>query len=85
MCFGGGSTPPPQQAPAPPPPDPMEAPAAPAFNEDMTNATNADAAVSGSRRGRKALRVDLNAGTRTNNQAATPAASSSASGLNIPA
>lgn len=83
MCFGGGSTPPPQQAPAPPPPEPMEAPAAPAFNEDMTNASNADSAVSGARRGRKALRVDLNTGARSGTGTA-PAASTAASGLNIP-
>lgn len=84
MCFGGGSTPAQQQAPAPPPPEPMEAPAAPAFNEDMTNASNADSAVSGSRRGRKALRVDLNTGAKTGGVANTPAASTASQGLNIP-
>lgn len=84
MCFGGGSTPPPQQAPAPPPPPPMEAPAAVAFNEDSTNATNADNAVAGARRGRKALRVDLNTGARTSVPSAGSTASSASSGLNIP-
>ncbi len=79
MCFGG-STPQPQQAPAPPPPEPMEAPAAPVFNEE----TNADNLVTNARRGRKTLRVDLNAGAR-NPTAATGSATSAASGLNIPA
>lgn len=60
MCFGGKSSPPPpQQAPAPPPPPPMDAPASPAFNEDTTDATNAQDRVEGARRGRKSLRVDL--------------------------
>jgi hypothetical protein len=79
MCFGG-NTPAPQQAPAPPPPEPMEAPAAPVFNEE----TNADNLVTNARRGRKSLRVDLNSGARSA-APTTGAATSAASGLNIPA
>lgn len=82
MCFGGGSPPPRQEAPPPPPPPPMEDPASPAFNEDMTNSANADVAVRGARRGRKALRVDLNT-TRAQSPSGA-ATGGSAIGLNIP-
>ena len=86
MCLGGGSKPAEQvaPAPAPPPPAPDNVPAPPAFNEDATNAANADAAVNGSRRGRKALRVDLNTGSRPPTQTSETGGSASTSGLSIP-
>lgn len=84
MCLGGGSKPAPQEAPAPPPPAPDNVPAPPAFNEDMTNAANADAAVKGARRGRKALRVDLNTGSKPATSVPQTGGQASASGLAIP-
>lgn len=83
MCIPSGPTPARQEAPAPPPPPPMEDPVSPAFNEDTTSSTNADLAVKGSRRGRKALRVDLNT-SRAPGTASTGAAQGTPTGLNIP-
>ena len=61
MCLGGGKTPPKQSAAAPPAPPPADAPTSPALNESTTDATNANNAVEGARRGRSALRINLNA------------------------
>ncbi len=61
MCLGGGKEPPRQSAAAPPPPPPADTPKTPALNEATTEAKNASTAVDGSRRGRNALRIDLNA------------------------
>lgn len=70
MCFTPKT---PKVEPMPPAPAPApEAPKNPALNEAMTNATNADKAVAGMRRGRSSLRIDLG-GT-----------AGSGSGLNIP-
>lgn len=80
MCFGG-SQPAAQQAPAPPPPPPMDSPASPAFNEDTTNASNANAGVRTSRKGTRALRVDLGTSTSTSSSAGSVPA---VNGLSIP-
>lgn len=61
MCLGGSKTPPRQSAAAPPPPPPADTPKTPALNEATAEAKNASAAVEGARRGRSALRIDLNA------------------------
>ncbi len=61
MCLGGSKTPPHQAASAPPPPPPADTPKSPALNESTTEAKNASKAVEGARRGRSALRIDLNA------------------------
>lgn len=58
-------------APPPPAPAPEEAPAAPALNEKTTASTNESLASQAARKGRSALRIDLQTG-------------SSGSGLNIP-
>lgn len=82
MCFGGGSKPAPQQAPPPPPPPPADAPASPAYNESAANAANADAALAGSRRGRKSMRVDMNTNTGQAS-VSTPTSGRATAGLNV--
>lgn len=60
-----------QVSPLAAPPPPADDPLSPALNEASADAANAANAVDGARRGRKSLRIDLDA-------------ASSTSGLNIP-
>ena len=61
MCLGGSAPKPAQvEAAAPAPPPPANKPTSPAFNEATTEAKNASSAADGARRGRGALRIDMN-------------------------
>ncbi|UJX45765.1 hypothetical protein [Xanthobacter sp. YC-JY1] len=63
MCLGGGSKPATVEPVAAPPAPPGDKPTSPAFNEATTTAKNANSAADGARRGRSALRIDLNSPT----------------------